>query len=106
MTYKGKRKLMRPEHYEQLRAEEIKYKRGAVTVVFDELESLINISQLSRQYFKRSPSYVSQRIHGCVIEDVTKSFNEEEYHLLAESFRDIAKRLNSFADEIDEAENK
>ena len=31
------------------------------------------------------------------------AFKENEYHLLAEVLRDIAKRLNAHADEIDEA---
>lgn len=31
------------------------------------------------------------------------SFKEEEYHQLAEAFRDIAKRLQAHADEIDSA---
>lgn len=30
-------------------------------------------------------------------------YKEEEYHMLAEAFRDIAKRLQAHADEIDAA---
>ena len=101
--YLGKRKILNPEKYEELRNITITDNEGAVWNTFVELEGLINKSQLAAQYFKRSHAWISQRIHGCTVRNKTMSFKEEEYHQLAEALRDIAKRLQAHADEIDNA---
>lgn len=94
---------MREDEYNETRKEIIATKGGAVWSAFVELENLINKSALSGQYFKRSHSWLSQRIHGCTIRNKEMSFKEDEYHQLAEAFRHIAKRLQAHADEIDAA---
>jgi len=67
------------------------------------MEELISKSALARQYFQNSASWLSKRVNGCVVMKKNAAFKENEYHLLAEALRDIAKRLNAHADEIDEA---
>lgn len=104
--YKGKRKVFNIAKYEELRTQNIATKQGAVWNAFVELEGLINKSQLATQYFKKSHSWISQRIHGCTVHNKEKSFTPEEYKKLSEAFRDIAKRLEAHADEIDSAEDK
>lgn len=101
--YLGKRKIMREDEYNESRKEIIATKDGAVWNAFVELEDLINESALSYQYFKRSHSWLSQRVHGCAIGNKEMSFKEAEYHQLAKAFRHIAKRLQAHADEIDAA---
>lgn len=101
--YLGKRKIMREDEYNERRKEIIATKSGAVWNAFVELENLINKSALSDQYFKRSHSWFSQRVHGCTIRNKEMSFKEGEYHQLAEAFRHISKRLQAHADEIDAA---
>ncbi|MDE6007089.1 MAG: DUF5053 domain-containing protein [Muribaculaceae bacterium] len=101
--YLGKRELINPEKYETLRSETLIDKSGAVDIAFDELEGVINKSQLAAQYFKKSHAWLSQKLHGCTVLNRQKSFTEEEYHKLADSLRDIARRLNAHADEIDNA---
>lgn len=86
------------------RAQLITEKSGAVFVIFTELKGLINKTQLARQYFNRTQSWLSQKLNGCTLHKVQYSFTEKEYHRLAEAFRDIARRLNAYADEIDAAE--
>lgn len=86
------------------RAQNITIKSGAVFVAFNELKGLINNAALSRQYFKRSPSWLTQRINGNIVFDKKAGFRPSEYHQLAEAFRDIARRLNAHADEIDAAD--
>lgn len=102
--YLGKREIHDIAEYEERRKKCIEYKPDATVTAFSELEDIINKSQLAKQYFNKSQSWFSQRIHGCTVMNKAMSFKEEEYHKLAEAFRDIAKRLQAHADEIDNAE--
>lgn len=86
------------------RAMLITTKPGAVWVAFNELNGLINKTQVAEQYFKRSQGWLSQKLNGCTLHKKKQAFTEAEYHELAEAFRDIARRLNAHADEIDSAE--
>lgn len=85
------------------RAELITEKMGAVFVTFNELRGLLNKTQIARQYFGKSQGWFSQRLNGCVLAQKEQCFNAAEYHQLAEAFRDIARRLEKHADEIDAA---
>ena len=102
--YRGRRKIMRLEEYNAKRAECIKYKMGATFTAFTELEDIISKLQLSFQYFDESENWVSERVNACMLLNKDLAFNEEEFHQLAEAFRDIAQRLQTHADEIDAAE--
>lgn len=88
------------------RAEQLKTKSGAVWVAFLELGGLINISRLSREYFSRSHGWFSQKLHGNNVCDKERAFTPEEYGKLAEAFRDIARRLDQYADCIDSASDR
>lgn len=101
--YLGKRKIHNPEKHEEIRKTVIADKCGATWNAFVELEGLINKSQLAQQYFEKTQGWFSQRLHGCTVRKKSMTFKEKEYHELAEAFRDIAKRLNAHADEIDNA---
>ena len=101
--YLGKRKILNAKEYEERREKCIIYKPDATVTAFSELEGIINKSEIARQYFAKSQSWFSQRLNGCTVLSKSMAFKEEEYHLLAESFRDIAKRLMAHADEIDSA---
>lgn len=101
--YLGKRKIFNIEKYEERRNKCIEFKADATFTAFSELEDIINKSQLAKQYFEKSQSWLSQRIHGCMVLKKSMTFKEEEYHQLAEAFRHIAMRLNAHADEIDNA---
>lgn len=101
--YLGKRKIYDPKQHEADRAEVIKSKDGAIWNAFTELEGLINISQLTEQYFEKSRAWFSQKLHGNEVCDKKRGFTEAECAKLAESFRHIAMRLNAHADEIDAA---
>lgn len=95
--------------YEQIcdpayrRAELTSEKMGAVWVAFNELDGLINKTQLARQYFHRSQGWLSQKLNGCEVCSRQRAFTEEEYRQLADAMRDIARRLNAYAAEIDAA---
>lgn len=101
--YLGKRKIHNPEKQEKIRKEVIADKCGATWNAFVELEGLINKSALATQYFEKSQSWLSQRLHGCTVRKKAMTFKPDEYHQLAEAFRHIALRLSAHADEIDRA---
>ena len=101
--YLGKRDILNKTEYEEHRKKCIEYKPDATATAFSELEDIINKSQLSKQYFGKSQSWFSQRLNGCWVLNKSMSFKENEYHQLADAFRDIAKRLEAHADEIDAA---
>lgn len=94
---------MRLDEYNERRKEIISSKSGAAWNAFVELENIINKSALAQQYFGKSHSWFSQRLNGCTVQNKSMAFKEEEYHELAEAFRDIAKRLQAHADEIEAA---
>ena len=101
--YLGKRNIMNIADYEERRKKCIGYKPDATFTAFSELEDIINKSQIAKQYFGKSQSWFLQRLNGCTVLKKSKAFKEEEFHQLAEAFRDIAKRLQAHADEIDAA---
>lgn len=103
--YLGKRTILDPEKHETRRAELLQDKSGAIFLTFSELEGLLNITQLAKQYFGKTHGWLSQKIHGSDVCDKRREFSQAEAHQLAESLRDIAKRLNAHADEIDNAPN-
>ena len=101
--YLGKREITNISEYEERRKKCIEFKPDATVTAFSELEDIINKSQIAKQYFRKSQSWFSQRLNGCTVLKKSVAFKEGEFHQLAEAFRDIAKRLNAHADEIDNA---
>jgi hypothetical protein len=101
--YLGKRKIFDIKEYEERRKKCIEYKADATETAFCELEDIINKSQLAKQYFGKSQSWFSQRLNGCLVLNKARAFKNEEYSILSDAFRDIAKRLLAHADEIDNA---
>ena len=101
--YLGKREIYNREEYEERRKKCIEYKLDAIETAFSELEDIINKSQIAKQYFGKSQSWLSQRLNGCLVLNKSMAFKEEEGNKLTDAFRDIAKRLLAHADEIDNA---
>ena len=101
--YLGKREILNPEKFEANRKEIIADKSGAIWNAFIGLEGLINKSAISSQYFNRSQGWFSQKLNGATIGKKDRAFTTDESHRLAEAFRDIARRLEAHADEIDNA---
>lgn len=87
-----------------IRSEQMKVKSEVVWVAFLELDGLINTSKLARKYFDRSPGWFAQKLHGNEVCNKERAFRGKEYTQLSAAFRDIALRLNEYADAIDMAE--
>lgn len=101
--YTGKRKLMNPDSYEESRAVVATDKSGMTDIAFNELDGIIDKSQMAIQYFEKTPTWFSQKLNGCMVLNNQEAFTEDEYDTLTTAFRDIAKRLTTLADEIDAA---
>lgn len=96
--------------YEQMcdpayrRAELMQEKQGAVWQIFFELNGLINVSKFARIFLKKSHAWFMQRVNGYDVNHKPAKFTPEDYGRISTSFRDLAKRLNEYADELDKAQ--
>ena len=86
------------------REQQMKVKSEAVWAIFLELGGLINVSKLAKDYFGRSHSWFVQKVNGISVNRKRRGFTAEEYVKVSASLRDIARRLNEYADAIDAAE--
>ncbi len=86
------------------RKEQMKVKSEAIWVIFHELGGLINMSKLAKEYFHKSQSWFAQKVSGMNVGNKSRSFTKDEAKQLTTSLREIAARLNKYADEIDAAE--
>lgn len=82
----------------------MKVKSEAVWVIFHELDGLVNVSKLAKDYFHKSQSWFAQKVNGYSVCNKERSFTKAEYAKLSEAFRDIASRLDKYANELDAAE--
>ncbi len=98
-----KKEIFNPQRYEEDRARCVTYRSGAISVAFDELDGIINKSAIARDYFHKSQSWFSQRLNNAHVCRSDVSFTEPEARQLASAFRDIARRLNGLASEIETA---
>ena len=85
------------------RKESMKRKDSATALMFTELDGMLNLTKFSRRFFGKSQSWFSQRLHGSLVMRKEQSFKEEEYAKIAEGFRELAKQLEQYADELDKA---
>lgn len=98
--YQGKRRIMNPERHEEYRSQAMSYRGGAIFNAFIDLEDIINKSVFARTYMNHSQSWFSQKLNECPVGGAKKSFSASEAETIAESFKDLAKRLNCLAEEI------
>ena len=101
----GKEKIT----YEQMcdpafrRKELMKDKQGAVWQIFFELGGIINVSKFARKYFKKTHGWFMQRVNGYDVNHKRAEFTEEQYQEISQGFRNLAKILEGYADELDKA---
>lgn len=100
--YLGRRNILHIDRYNEKRKDCIATKSGAVFTAFTELEDLINMQAFIKQYFPMLGDITEVSFDSVEILN-GEHFTPDEYHQLAEAMRDIAKRLQAHADEIDAA---
>lgn len=91
------------EKYIEHRTKCLENKCGTVTIQFTELDGMINLTKFSKRFFNKSHSWFSQRLHGALVMRKEQEFKEAEYVTIANGFRELAKQLTQYADEIDQA---
>jgi len=96
-----KRGVHNIENYERNRAEVVSYRTGAISNAFIELDGIINKSAFVRDYMHKSQGWFSQRLHGAHVCRTDVSFKPDEARQIASAFRDIARRLEGLAAEIE-----
>ena len=89
---------------ERRRKEQMKIKSEAVWVTFLELNGIINVSKFAKLYFGKSQSWFAQRINGYDVNHKKATFTPEDYDKIVESLRNLAGRLNEYAEAIENAE--
>ena len=82
------------------REEQFKIKEEAVWASFMELDGLVNISKFAEKYFDRSQGWFSQKLYGHVVCGKPRKFTHEECDKIAQSFRELAAELETFAGHI------
>ena len=98
--YQGKRRIMNPERHEEYRSQAISFRGGAIFNAFIDLEDIINKSVFAKTYMNHSQSWFSQKLNECPVGGAKKEFSASEAETIAESFKDLAKRMNCLAEEI------
>lgn len=96
--YQGKRKIMNPERHEEYRSQAVSYRGGAIFNAFIDLEDIINKSVFAKTYMNHSQSWFSQKLNECPVGGAKKSFSASEAETIAESFRDLAKKIKELVD--------
>lgn len=87
------------------RTEQLKIKSEAVWASFIELDGLINVSKLAKRYFNKSHGWFAQKLYRNSVNGKERRFTPEEYTQISMAFRDIASKLESYAEAIDEAKD-
>ena len=91
------------EEYKQHREGSVLYKDCALTVQFAELDGLLNVTKFSRRFFGKTHAWFSQRLNRCVVNCEKSTFKAEDYEKISAGYRELAKQLNQYADELDKA---
>lgn len=92
------------DSYLENRKELVKKKSDAFFTQYHELDGILNLSKFAKRFMDRSQSWISQRIHGCMVMNKQQDFKPEEYAKIAQGFRELARQMNQYADELESAE--
>lgn len=92
------------ERYKASRVESMKYKNIAVSMQFIELDRIVNAAKFSRRFCGKSQSWFAQRLNNYAVNGKNTFFTKEDYDKISEGYRELAKQLNQYADELDKAE--
>lgn len=91
------------DRYAANRPDYITYKGGTLDAQISELNGIINLTKFSQRFFGKSQSWFSQRLHGSVVMHKEQEFKPKEYEQIANGYRELARQLFQYADELDNA---
>ena len=72
-------------------------KQIEIRKVLAETLPFISISELAKQYFGKSASWLHQRINGNEVHGKAAVFTNKELNILADALKDVASKLNRAA---------
>lgn len=75
---------------------------GAMWVAMFDICMIINFSELSRAYFKKSVNWFNQRLHGYTVNGKPAAFKPNELRTLSSALRDISRKIAEAADRVDD----
>lgn len=74
---------------------------SAVWLAMVDTADYINYSTIARQYFHRTPNWLTQRLRGNIVNGRPARLTPAQVHQLADALRDITTRLHRAADALD-----
>lgn len=92
-----------PVRAERNRRKGASFKTAVLSALLD-LDRLINKSALAKQYLGKTHGWFSQKLHRPMMCDRQRSFSDEELRRLSDAYRDIARRLAGYDNDIDNAQ--
>ncbi len=66
----------------------------AVKLQLGEIGDMLNLSYIAKNYFKKSPAWLSQRVNGNIVNGKPCRFSDEELAVFNRALRDMALRLS------------
>ncbi len=93
---------------EEIRANVVAYKMGAVDNMVLELHSdgIVNFSKFCEKYLQRTKDWTAGKLEACTYLKKDDAFTPEEYTAISAGLRDLAARLAAYANEIDSAKDE
>ncbi len=69
--------------------------RDAIALQLGEAADMLNLTYIAKKYFKKSHSWLSQRLHGHLVNGKPCRFTDAELHTFNAALRDMSLRLNA-----------
>lgn len=93
---------------EEIRAGIVAYKMGAVWNAVNEWDAdgIINFIKFCEKYLQRTEDWTKEKLEACMSIRKEQAFTPAEYADITRGLRDLASKLQKYADEIDSAKDE
>lgn len=93
---------------DEIRAGIVSYKMGAVWNAVNELdvEGIVNFSKFCEKYLQRTGDWVDEKLEACMSIRKEQAFTLDEYAGITKGLRELASKLQEYAEEIDSAKDE
>ena len=98
--YQGLEPLLSPASYNRDRDNAMQCQYDAIDIANSELESFTP-NNFARHYFGEDEYWLQKKVYGCLHHKKDMAFSQEEIATYIAALRDVAKRINTLADEIE-----
>lgn len=87
--------------YEGLRSSAEAYRSGKVIDALEPVVPALRFAYIAENYFHHSGAWLSQRLHGAVVNGRRVAFAPEETKTLVSALRSLSERLRDAADRVE-----